>query len=121
MTIEEIANKLNECGNGHCAVCKYLYVDSPEECKTMLIHEMGAEAKKLSEKMLDDRKWETMTIIMIEATAEELSANRTVMDSVNDVLTRFADKLCGVNKIDYSKLAAYIEDMKETELGDNDA
>jgi len=56
-----------------------------------------------------------MTIIMIEATAEELSANRTVMDSVNDVLNRFTDRLCGVNKIDFSKV------FEETEEQNNDS
>lgn len=43
-----------------------------------------------------------MTIIMIEATVEELSANRTVMDSINDALNKFTDRLCGVNNIDFA-------------------
>ena len=45
-----------------------------------------------------------MTIIMIEATAEELQANRTVMENVNAVLNRFTDRLCGVNNIDFTKM-----------------
>ena len=47
-----------------------------------------------------------MTIIMIEATAEELQANRTVMDNVNAVLNKFTDRLCGVHNIDYRKALA---------------
>ena len=38
-----------------------------------------------------------MTIIMIEATAEELSANRSVMDNVSDILNTFADRVCGID------------------------
>lgn len=52
-----------------------------------------------------------MKIIIIEATAEELRANRTIMDTVNDVLNNFADNLCGVNNIDYSK--AFSEAMED--------
>lgn len=38
-----------------------------------------------------------MTIIMIEATAEELSANRSVMDNISDVLNTFANRICGID------------------------
>lgn len=42
-----------------------------------------------------------MKIIAIECTAEELRANRTVMDSVTDVLSNFADSFCrGVSASD---------------------
>ena len=58
-----------------------------------------------------------MKIIMIEATAEELRANRTVMDTVNDVLNNFANNLCGVNNIDYVK--AFAEAQEETEEKDD--
>ncbi|MBQ0112405.1 MAG: hypothetical protein KBT03_04665 [Bacteroidales bacterium] len=37
-----------------------------------------------------------MKILIVEATAEELSANRTVMDSLCKVLNDFTDRLCGV-------------------------
>lgn len=47
-----------------------------------------------------------MTIIMIEATAEELQANRTVMDNVNEVLNKFTERLCGVSGVDYLKAMA---------------
>lgn len=56
-----------------------------------------------------------MTIIMIEATAEELQANRTVMDNVNAVLNRFTDRLCGVNNIDYTKAMVAVLDKEEPE------
>lgn len=52
-----------------------------------------------------------MTIIMIEATAEELSANRTVMDNVSDVLNKFTDRMFGVS-IDFSKVDLSTEEEK---------
>lgn len=54
---------------------------------------------------------------MIEATAEELRANRTVMDSINEALNRFADNLCGVNNIDFAKAMMNMdsEDSEESE------
>lgn len=54
-----------------------------------------------------------MKIIMIEATAEELAANRTVMDSVNQALNSFTDAICGVNNIDWTKALAEIEKEEE--------
>lgn len=57
-----------------------------------------------------------MKILIIEATAEELKANRTVMDSVNEALNSFTDSLCGVNNIDYAKaFASMNESDKESE------
>ena len=50
--------------------------------------------------------------MIIEATAEELRANRTVMDSVNEALNNFTDSLCGVNNIDYAKA---FESMNESD------
>ncbi len=44
-----------------------------------------------------------MTIIMIEATAEELSANRTILDSVNDAINKFTESKYGVST-DISKV-----------------
>lgn len=55
-----------------------------------------------------------MNILIIEATAEELKANRTVMDSVNEALNNFTDSLCGVNNIDYAKAFA---SMNESDKG----
>lgn len=46
---------------------------------------------------------------MIECNAEELRANRTVMDSIVDTMNQFASNLFSVNKIDWSKLNEYQE------------
>ena len=54
-----------------------------------------------------------MKILIIEATAEELRANRTVLDNVNEVLNRFTDSLVGVNNIDYAKVLASINKSDE--------
>lgn len=35
-----------------------------------------------------------MKILIVECTAEELSANRTVMDTLMDTLNRFASSIC---------------------------
>ncbi|MCQ2211266.1 MAG: hypothetical protein MJZ34_13360 [Paludibacteraceae bacterium] len=57
-----------------------------------------------------------MTIIMIEATAEELSANKTVMDTINEVLNKFSERLVGVNNIDYSEaFKTYCDKQEELE------
>ena len=52
---------------------------------------------------------------MIECNAEELRANRTVMDSIVDAMNQFTGNLFGVNKIDWSKFNEYqeSEDNKE--------
>ena len=42
-----------------------------------------------------------MKILIVECTAEELRANRTVMYNVNEALNNFTDSLFGVNNIDY--------------------
>lgn len=54
-----------------------------------------------------------MKILIIEATAEELRANRTVLDNVNEALNRFTDSLVGVNKIDYAKVLASMNKSDE--------
>lgn len=51
-----------------------------------------------------------MKMILIECDAEELRANRTVMDSVTNALNNFASNMFGVSNIDWSKL----NDCKET-------
>ena len=57
-----------------------------------------------------------MKILIIEATADELKANRTVMDNVNEALNNFTDSLCGVNNVDYVKAFANMnESDKESE------
>ena len=57
-----------------------------------------------------------MKILIVECTAEELRANRTVMDNVNEALNNFTDSLCGVNNVDYVKAFANMnESDKELE------
>lgn len=57
-----------------------------------------------------------MKILIVECTADELKANRTVMDNVNEALNNFTDSLCGVNNIDYAKaFASMNESNKESE------
>lgn len=38
-----------------------------------------------------------MKIIMIDCTAEELRANRTIMDCISDAMNNFTDSLCGAH------------------------
>ena len=60
-----------------------------------------------------------MKILIIECTAEELKANRTVMDNVNEVLNNFTDSLFGVNNIDCAKaFASMNKHDKESEEDD---
>ena len=54
-----------------------------------------------------------MKIMIVEATAEELRANRTIMDNVNDALNNFTDSLCGVNNIDYAEAFASMNESEE--------
>jgi len=57
-----------------------------------------------------------MKILIVECTAEELRANRTVMDNVNEALNNFTDSLCGVNNIDYAKAFTSMDESdKEAE------
>lgn len=45
MTVRQIADKLNACGNGSgCSSCKYRGMSN---CEHHLIHEMGEEVKKI--------------------------------------------------------------------------
>lgn len=55
-----------------------------------------------------------MKIFIVECDAEELRANRTVMDTLTDVLSRFADTLCGAN-ISKEAVAAYLATKNEEE------
>ena len=54
-----------------------------------------------------------MRILIIEATAEESRANRTVLDNVNEALNRFTDSFVGVNNIDYAKVLASMNKSDE--------
>lgn len=55
-----------------------------------------------------------MKVIMIEATAEELRANRTVLDTLTDALSGFAQNLVGVN-LSKDAVAKYLKDMSEND------
>ena len=58
-----------------------------------------------------------MKIIMIECNAEELTSNRTIMDSVTNALDNFANRMFGVTNIDWSKIN--ISEDEEGEKNDN--
>lgn len=53
-----------------------------------------------------------MKIFIVECTAEELRANRTVMDTLNETLSNFTRPLFGVD-IDVSKVSDVSEDAQE--------
>lgn len=53
-----------------------------------------------------------MKVIMIEATAEELRANRTVLDTLTDALSGFTQNLVGINVSKYA-VAKTLEDMSK--------
>lgn len=44
-----------------------------------------------------------MRLLILECNAEELKANRTVLDNVSDAISSFTEALCGA-KIDLSKV-----------------
>ena len=54
---------------------------------------------------------------MIECNAEELTSNRTIMDSVTNALDNFANRMFGVTNIDWSKIN--ISEDEEGEKNDN--
>lgn len=56
-----------------------------------------------------------MKIMIIECTAEELSANRTVMDNINRALNRFTDSFCGVSTVDFARALANVEKTEDEE------
>lgn len=55
-----------------------------------------------------------MKILIVECTAEELRANRTVMDSLTEALSGFTRSLVGVN-LSPESLAKLIEEDGEEE------
>lgn len=60
-----------------------------------------------------------MKIIIIECTAEELRANRTVMDSITEVLSGFTRSLAGID-LDNEQVAEVLSKMNEEEEAEND-
>ena len=61
-----------------------------------------------------------MKIFIVECDAEELRANRTVLDTLTDVLSNFAETLCGAN-ISKEAVAAYLATRDEEEEETDDA
>ena len=65
-----------------------------------------------------------MRILIIECDADELRANRTVMDNINDALNAFTSGLCGVNNINVAKAmkeaTASAEELEESEDNENE-
>lgn len=59
-----------------------------------------------------------MKLLILECTAEELRANRTVMDTLNETLSSFTRPMFGVD-IDVSKLN-YEESEEESEDENNE-
>lgn len=55
-----------------------------------------------------------MKILMVECTAEELKANRTVMDVFNEALSNFTRPMFGVD-VDVSKLNCDSNESEEDE------
>jgi len=55
-----------------------------------------------------------MKVIMIECTAEELRANRTVMDSITEALSGFTRSLAGID-LDNKQVAEVLGKMNEEE------
>ena len=56
-----------------------------------------------------------MKIMMIECNAEELRANRTVMDSIVDAMNNFSGKLFGVNWSKFNEHQESEVDEEDTE------
>lgn len=55
-----------------------------------------------------------MKILILECTAEELRANRTVMDTLNEALSSFTRPMFGVD-FDISKVSDVSDDTQEEE------
>lgn len=53
-----------------------------------------------------------MKILILECTAEELRANRTVIDCLTDALNKFTDSLCGV-RLNPEEAAAVLSNFGE--------
>jgi len=60
MTIQEVANKLNECALMECEGCSHFKGDIVRQnyvmCQADMIAEMGLECKKIADELSDDGK-----------------------------------------------------------------
>ena len=62
-----------------------------------------------------------MKILILECTAEELKANKTVMDNVLDAINSFVGSFSGVNLSNSDLLKAISEDNSVDEQEETDA
>ena len=60
-----------------------------------------------------------MKVIMIECTAEELRANRTVADSITDALSTFTENLVGV-RLSASQLSQALAESDDESEGESE-
>jgi len=57
MTIEDIAKKLDDCGNHRtCGTCEFGFGLPTESCRADMILAMGSECRRVAEEMNDDGK-----------------------------------------------------------------
>lgn len=57
MTIEEVAKKLDDCGNHRtCEICEFGFGIPTEECRREMVVSMGDECRRIVEAERDDLK-----------------------------------------------------------------
>lgn len=61
-----------------------------------------------------------MKIIMIECTAEELEANKTIADSITEALSKFTRRLVGID-LDSSQVAEALKKMNKEEEAEEES
>lgn len=61
-----------------------------------------------------------MKIIMIECTAEELEANKTIADSITEALSKFTRRLVGID-LDSSQAAEVLRKMNKEEEAEEES
>ena len=61
-----------------------------------------------------------MKIIMIECTAEELEANKTIADSITEALSKFTRRLVGID-LDSSQAAEVLREMNKEEEAEEES
>lgn len=60
-----------------------------------------------------------MKILIVECTAEELSANRTIMDTLTDALSSFSESLVGARLSSHAVSAALAKMNEEGQDDEN--
>ena len=61
-----------------------------------------------------------MKIIMIECTAEELEANKTIADSITEALSKFTRRLVGID-LDSSQAAEVLRKINKEEEAEEES